>query len=791
MDKPRNTKRKRIDLKRIRKYAAYYCQSPSARSPFHGAGSSFHLTTIKSQQQQANKTTTSAKRYNEISTQYEAQGILSNQTVICNHPFLIKFQYTDEDIEAFQVINKMSKTNSLENGDAEAKKPLSPNGGGGGTQSKPKIQPKYDVHRDVMTHELVIKQTGYNARDKSIPYGLKKCWQNWSFWSMFAGIIPIVQWLPKYSPKRDLIGDIIAGFTVAIMHIPHGMAYGLLAGVSPGSGLYMAIFPTLVYMILGTSKHISIGTFAVASMMTLKVVQSYASDEQQLAEGGEGLITPLEVVTTLAFTTGILHLAMGFLRLGTLSSLLSDPLVNGFTTGAACHVVTSQLKDVFGVSVPRHKGAFKIIYTLIDLGKAMPKTNVAALIFCLGIMVFMTICNEIIKPCLRKRCRFPLPAELIAVIGGTVISMLVDVQTKYNIKPVGEIPAGLPMPVLPRMDLAPHLFVDSIAIAIVTYSIVMSLGLTFAKKHSYEVRPNQELFAMGIGNIVGGFFQCIPLACSLSRSLIQEQTGGATQLASLVSAGIILVTLFWAGPFFSFLPRCVLAGVIIVALKPMFMQACELKKFAKQGKLELLTWISTFLCVVLIDIDIGLLIGVCISLLSLYIKGLKPYACLLGYIPEASAVYVDMNHHRNAFEVPETKIFRYAGSLNFATSMYFRKALNKALGLDSEKARRASYIPLSQNGSATANGGLNHLNSSFRYLVLDFSMLGHIDVAGCRTLSDIKNDLEKRGVCTLMATPTDRVYDCLVHSMVLGEGPFEIFPTLHDAVEYANACRMA
>lgn len=161
---------------------------------------------------------------------------------------------------------------------------------------------------------MVIKQTGYNAPDKSIPYGLKQCWQNWSFWSMFAGIIPIIQWLPKYSPKRDLVGDIMAGFTVAIMHIPHGMAYGILAGVSPGNGLYMAIFPCLVYMILGTSKHISIGTFAVASMMTLKVVQSYSSDGST-ANGAEGAVegvsapTPLEIVTTLAFTVGLLHVS--------------------------------------------------------------------------------------------------------------------------------------------------------------------------------------------------------------------------------------------------------------------------------------------------------------------------------------------------------------------------------------------------------------------------------------------------------------------------------------------------
>lgn len=273
---------------------------------------------------------------------------------------------------------------------------------------------------------------------------------------------------------------------------------------------------------------------------------------------------------------------MGFFRLGTLSSLLSDPLVNGFTTGAACHVVTSQLKDVFGVSVPRHKGAFKIIYTVIDLCKALPQTNVAALIFCLGIIVFMTICNELLKPWLRKRCRFPLPAELIAVVGGTVISMLVDVQTKYGVKPVGDIPVGLPMPAVPRLSLVPELFVDSIAIAIVTYSIVMSLGLTFAKKHSYEVRPNQELFAMGVGNIVGGFFQCIPLACSLSRSLIQEQTGGATQLASVVSASIILVTLYWAGPFFSFLPRVSVGFVWYIGIS--FYISCNFIPAVRPGR---------------------------------------------------------------------------------------------------------------------------------------------------------------------------------------------------------------
>lgn len=246
---------------------------------------------------------------------------------------------------------------------------------------------------------------------------------------------------------------------------------------------------------------------------------------------------------------------MSFLRLGTLASLLSEPLVNGFTTAAACHVVTAQLKDVLGISVAKHKGAFKILYTLKDVITGVPNTNLVNFGICLGIIIFMTLCNQVLKPCLSKRCRFPLPAELIAVIGGTLISKFCHLNENFNVNLVGDIPNGLPSPALPRLDLVPLLAVDSIAIAIVTYSIIMSMGLTFAKKHGYEVRANQELFAMGVGNIVGGCFACLPMACSLSRSVIQDQTGGVSQIASLVSATLVVITIMWTGPFFSSLPR--------------------------------------------------------------------------------------------------------------------------------------------------------------------------------------------------------------------------------------------
>lgn len=246
---------------------------------------------------------------------------------------------------------------------------------------------------------------------------------------------------------------------------------------------------------------------------------------------------------------------MSFFRLGTLASLLSEPLVSGFTTAAACHVVTAQLKDVVGIRVDRHKGAFKIIYTLIDVIKGLSNTNLVSFGFCMGVIIFMTICNECIKPYLNKRCHFPMPGELIVVIGGTLISKFCHLYKEFNVQLVGIIPKGLPSASLPRLDLVPLVAVDSIAIAIVTYSIIMSMGLTFAKKHGYEVRANQELFAMGVGNAVGSCFSCIPLACSLSRSVIQDQTGGVSQIASLVSATLVVVTLLWVGPFFSDLPR--------------------------------------------------------------------------------------------------------------------------------------------------------------------------------------------------------------------------------------------
>lgn len=650
---------------------------------------------------------------------------------------------------------------------------------------KPNRIPKYVINRDVLTHETVIQNTGYIARDKSISAYFRSFCKECSLLQTIINFIPILKWLPKYSFSKNLSGDIIAGFTVGVMHIPQGMAYGLLAGVTPNVGLYMAFFPVLMYMVLGTSRHISIGTFAVISLMTLKVVQTHATLESDDSNPDEIVYTPMEVVTATAVAVGIINLIMFIFRLGFLASLLSAPIVNGFTTAAAIHVVVTQLKDIFGVSVPRRKGAFKIAYGLYDIFASLPKANVSTIIFSCGVILFMVLMNELIKPWLSKKCRFPLPAELLCIVGGNLISKYIESDNAYQIKLIGNIPTGLPGPSFPPINLIGMVFTDAIAIAVVSFSVIISMGLTFAKKHSYEISANQELFAMGISNIFGGCFSCIPLACSLSRSIIQEQTGGITQIASLISSLLILTVLLWIGPFFATLPKCVLAGIIIVALKKMFTQVAELKIFARQGKLEVFNWLVTFLGVVILDIDIGLLIGILFSLLTFYIKGFKPYGSLLGTMTNAqSGIYVDIDNHKNAIELLQMKIYRYCGAINFACS--FKQQLYKEISVDYGKIRRASI------GVSSKLPG-EELNNLIAYdtLILDLSCCSHLDMAGCTVLTEIAKEIKILSVRLFIAAPSDRVYDTLVQSMTMGEGPFDIFPTLHDAVLYAEACRTA
>jgi solute carrier family 26, other len=203
----------------------------------------------------------------------------------------------------------------------------------------------YSVTRKVLKQDELEQISGYDRNKETASQSIRDGFNNLNYKNILYDFCPVLKWLPEYNCQKNLMSDIISGVTVAVMHIPQGMAYGLLAGVDPIVGLYMAFFPTLIYFLFGTSRHISMGTFAVVSLMTSKIVATYSDPNHGVPEHlinstvVEGdtehyTYTPFEVATAVTMMTGFYQLLMCVLRLGALSSLLSEALVNGFTTAA-------------------------------------------------------------------------------------------------------------------------------------------------------------------------------------------------------------------------------------------------------------------------------------------------------------------------------------------------------------------------------------------------------------------------------------------------------------------------
>lgn len=643
--------------------------------------------------------------------------------------------------------------------------------------------------------------------------------------------VPILSWLPEYSPRQSLLGDVIAGVTVAIMHIPQGMAYALLAGVPPITGLYMAFFPLLAYAVLGTSRHCSMGTFAVVCLMTGKVVgelagtpTSAATAASSLGEAAAnsssvdvgGTYTPVQVAAVVALMIGIVQVVLGLLQLGSLCVFLSDMLVSGFTTGAAVHVMTSQIKYLFGLQVQRYSGPLKIIYTYKDIISQILHANPAAMVISGLTIATLAFNNEVLKPWVRTKTKIPVPIELLVVIGGTAASYFGRLNDDYSIRIVGEIPTGIPAPALPPFELLPKVVVDSVVISIVAYTVSYSMSKIFAKRHNYQVDATQELYALGLSNVFGSFFGCAPIAASLSRSLIQEAVGGVTQITSFICCGLILLVLLFIGPVFETLPNCVLSSIIVVALKGMFLQVNDLRRVWKISRVDATIWISTFLGVVIIDIDYGLLLGVAVSLLVLLSRSQKPRTACLGHIPNTD-LYLDLSKYHSACEIPSVSIFQFGGPIHFANTEYFRTRLEVVTGLNSttlasaKKLLQESQAPKADgaaqpdkevNGSVlgdkkpnklvmlfkSAKNGRKHKHLTIsmpevKHIIIEMSSVSYIDSSAGKLLVQLYKDYSAAGVSLCLAASSECVLEMLEEceaTKVIGHE--NIFHSTHDAV---------
>ncbi|CAG2163965.1 unnamed protein product [Oppiella nova] len=612
---------------------------------------------------------------------------------------------------------------------------------------------------------------------KELSLEFSKWWQRFSLTTCLMSLFPITRWLPKYNVKTDLLPDFIAGITISILHIPQGIAYSLLAGLEAVNGLYISFFPTLIYTFMGTSRHISIGSFAVASLMLYNTASKLGAVPSRIPLINETTNetihtdwppTQLEALTTVCIVTGFIQIAMGSLCLGSLSLILSEHLVSGFSTAVAFHVATSQLNSILGLSLPTQpSGPLKLIYTWIEIAKHIQRANVSTLIFSLIMITILVTFKEWAEPRIKKRISFPIPIDLLVVIFSTLSAWLMDINHRFQVVVIGSVPTGLPDPTIPRLDFVGDVLVDCVIIGIVTFAVSLSLAKISAKNHKYDVDANQELIALGSANLVSSFFLAYPASAALSRSTIQDKIGGKTQIAGIVSCLVILCVLLLLAPFLYHLPKCTLACIILIALKSMFLQIGDFHRIWFVSKLDATAWMVTFLSVIFLDVDLGLIVGIGISILVILVRLVKPTYSLLGCLP-STEIYVDIKKYTKAKEVYGIKIFRFCSPIFYLSTDDFKTRV-----LDLTK---------------TLHQSINHTIEKSpqitpEALILDMSCVPFMDRSGVDTIVDVFKLLKDKNISVCLASCPIHVIELFERSKFFDSVNKSCFyPTVHDAV---------
>ncbi|KAM9206168.1 pendrin [Mergus octosetaceus] len=662
--------------------------------------------------------------------------------------------------------------------------------------------------------------------------------------------LPILEWLPGYRVKEWLVSDIISGVSTGLVATLQGLAYALLASVPVGYGLYSAFFPILTYFFLGTSRHISVGPFPVVSLMVGSVVLSMAPDENFIIDGSNatganstGTVVDTEsrdaqrvlIASTLTFLVGILQVIFGVLQIGFVVRYLADPLVGGFTTAAAFQVFVSQLKIVLNVSTKNYNGVLSIIYTLIETFERIGTTNVADLIAGL-LTIFICMVVKEINDRFKHKIPIPIPIEVIVTIVATGISYAADLENKYNAGIVKSIPRGFLPPEPPDVSLFSQMIAASFSIAIVAYAIAVSVGKVYATKYDYAIDGNQEFIAFGISNIFSGAFSCFVATTALSRTAVQESTGGKTQVAGIISAGIVLIAIVALGKLLEPLQKSVLAAVVIANLKGMFMQVFDVPRLWRQNKVDAMIWVFTCVASIILGLDLGLLAGLLFGLLTVVLRVQFPSWGGFGNIP-GTDIYKKVKDYKNVVEPEGVKILRFSSPIFYGNIDGLKSSLKSTVGFDAVKVynkrlkalRKIQKLIKKGKLKSTKNGIISEpgiTNEAFETdeepednedlqvptkeveiqvdwnselpvkvnipkvpihsLILDFGAVTFLDIVAVRSIKTIIREFERIDVRVYFASYQDNLISQLERSAFFDDIVRKdiFFLTVHDAVLY-------
>jgi high affinity sulfate transporter 1 len=458
-----------------------------------------------------------------------------------------------------------------------------------------------------------------------------------------AKYIPSLGWLANYQAGW-LRFDLAAGLTAAAVVIPQAMAYATIAGLPVEVGLYTALVPMLVYALLGTSRPLSVSVTSTIAMLTATVLASEVPDGNR----AELIVT----AATLALLVGVLLILASLLRLGVIANFISAPVLTGFKAGIGLVIFVGQLPKVLGI--PVDKGPF--FQTILSLLQGLGDLHWSTLI--LGLI---TLAVLIILPRLVPR----LSAPLVAVAFGIGASALFNLETQ-GIKLVGEVPAGLPSLSLPDFALLRSLLPAALGIALMSFTESIAAARAFRKHGEPPADADQELLALGMANIGGGLFQAMPSGGGTSQTVVNDQAGARTQLAEIVTAAIVIVTLLFLAPLISLMPEATLGALVLVAAAGLI-KVDEFQTIGQSSSHALAWALVAFAGVVLVGTLEGILVAVLVSMLDIIHQANRAPVYEVGRKP-GTDVFRPIADHPGDETFPDLLMLRTEGRLYFGNS---------------------------------------------------------------------------------------------------------------------------
>ncbi|XP_053323886.1 anion exchange transporter [Spea bombifrons] len=568
--------------------------------------------------------------------------------------------------------------------------------------------------------------------------------------------IPILNWAPSYSLRDNLFPDFISGLMLTVQQVAQGLAFAIMSSVHPVFGLYSSLFPPLIYAIFGTSHHVSTGTFAITSLISAGAVERLVSSNNDSATNGTlgvlGLsdfeMQRIGVAAAVTFLAGIIQISMFLLHLGGATCILSEPVVSSMTTGAATHVVTSQVKYLLGMEMPYISGPLGMFYIYGYILSNIKMVQTKVLLFsslCIVILVLVKELNEQF----RNKIKMIIPVDLVLIITTSLACYFADMENVYGVKVVGPLPKGIPSPQVPPLGILSDVVTEAFSVALVGYTVSIFLAYNSAKKFKYTVDENQELLAHGLSNIIPSFLLCIPNAAAPARTFLLYNNGAKTQVACLISCTMVLLVIYFIVPLLYWLPLCVLASITVVALKGMLIQFRDLKKYWNVDKMDWVIWIFTYLVTICFAANIGLLFGVVFNI-SLVIFRLTRGKTLHFIQVDNNCIRMSVNVQSESYL--NAKVISMRKPLFFLNAQKFHDEMMKINEYVYEQKASLllnSWTDEDCNGKASVSQLQSNERSS---LILDCSGITFFDFTGAAALAQICLELDRYDTDVLLAS---------------------------------------